>query len=376
MKILYDLSYTQNRDFYSGLYEYGKKVFNEILKKYGNDISILLIKDEKMDQFILDSKCNIIYVDFKYGTKAFWKSVSKILLDFDRVYFPYQLIKNSIKIPNSCELYFTIHDLAQLNLATFSKINKEEKYYYTGKNRFIKYPVKQILRFTGLFKFYLKRNLKKNIKRANKIITISNYSKEQIIKEFKIDSDKIVVSYAPLKLLSSTDAPSINYTNYFLFVSASRYTKNTYRGLKALDEIWDENDQFPQAIVTGALPNCIYDRLKHKEKVISLGYVSEADLEYLYKNANALIFTSLCEGFGSPPLEAMRYGTRVVSSNAMSLKELYSDTLLFNPYDVNDIKNKILAYGTISNDKMIEIFNRVNNKCEEDLSKLVDIIVK
>jgi hypothetical protein len=72
----------------------------------------------------------------------------------------------------------------------------------------------------------------------------------------------------------------------------------------------------------------------------------------------------------------MRYGTRVVSSNAMSLKELYSDTLLFNPYDVNDIKNKILAYGTISNDKMIEIFNRVNNKCEEDLSKLVDIIVK
>lgn len=376
MKLLYDLSYTQNRDFYSGLYEYGKKVFNEILLKHGNNLSVLLIKGEEIDQFILDSKCNIVYVDYKYGTKQFWKKVSEILLDFDRVYFPYQLIKNSLKIPKSCELYFTIHDLAQLNLATFSKINKEEKYYYSGKNKYVKYPVKQILRFTGLFKLYLKRNLKKNIKLATKIITISYYSKEQIIKEFKIDDSKIVVSYAPLKLLSSPDKSTFNYSDYFLFVSASRYTKNTYRGLKALDEIWDENPDFPKAIVTGALPQTIYDRVKHKDKVISLGYVSAADLEYLYKNANALIFTSLCEGFGSPPLEAMRYGTKVVSSNAMSLKELYSDTLLFDPYDVSDIKNKILSYNEITNDKMIEIFNRINNKCEHDLSELVDIIVK
>lgn len=376
MRILYDLSYTQNRDFYSGLYEYGKKVLSEILNNYGNDISILLIKDEKIDDFILNSGCKLVYVEFKYGSSKFWKKVSEILKDYDRVYFPYQLVKNSVKIPNTCELYFTIHDLAQLNLATFSKINKEERFYYSGKNRYIKYPVKQILRFTGLFKFYLKRNLKKNIKNAKKIITISNYSKEQIMKEFKVPEEKIIVSFAPLKLLSSKEKSELDYKDYFLFVSASRYTKNTYRGLQALDNIWDENIDFPKAIVTGKLPQTIYGRIRHKEKVISLGYVSEADLEYLYRNARALIFTSLCEGFGSPPLEAMRYGTRVVSSNAMSLQELYNETLLFDPYDVSDIQNKILSYETISSDKMIEIFNRINNKCESDLSELVNIIVK
>lgn len=376
MKILYDLSYTQDRDFYSGLYEYGKKVFNEILKEYGNNISVLLIRNKAIDQFVFESKCNIIYVDENYGTRAFWKKVSKILFDFDRVYFPYQLVKKSVKVPKNCELYFTIHDLAQLNLATFSKINKEEKYYNSGKNRYIKYPIKQILRITGLFKFYLKTNLKKNIKKVTKIITISEYSKNQIIKEFKVPEDKIVVLYAPLKLLSPKEKSTMTYDNYFLFVSASRYTKNTYRGLQALDLIYDENSEFPGAIVTGELPKTVFDRVKHKEKIISLGYVSEADLEYLYKNANALIFTSLCEGFGSPPLEAMKYGTRVISSNAMSLKELYNETLLFDPYDINDIKDKILSYNEISKEKMIEIFNRINDKCEEDLSKLVDIIVK
>ena len=77
MKILYDLSYTQNRDFYSGLYEYGKKIFSEILKKHGNDITVLLIKGEEIDQFVLDSKCNIVYADYKYGTKAFYTKASK-----------------------------------------------------------------------------------------------------------------------------------------------------------------------------------------------------------------------------------------------------------------------------------------------------------
>ena len=376
MKILYDLSYTQNRNFYSGLYEYGKKVLSEIINKHGNDISILLIKDEKIDDFVLNSGCKLVYVEYKYNSSKFWKRVSEILKDYDRVYFPYQLVTKTVKLPKTCELYFTIHDLAQLDLATFSRINKEEKYYYSGKNRYLKYPVKQVLRFTGLFKYYLKRNLKNNIKHAKKIITISEYSKAQIIKEFKVKEDMIVVSYTPLKLLSSNEVSKFEYKDYFLFVSASRYTKNTYRGLQALDLIWDEDINFPKAIVCGKLPNTIYERVRHKDKVITLGYVSEADLEYLYKNANALIFTSLCEGFGLPPLEAMRYGTRVVSSNAMSLKELYGDTLLFDPYDVNDMKEKILAYKDLSSEKMVEIFNKIANKCESDLNEIVDIIVK
>lgn len=375
MKILYDLSYTQNREFFSGLYEYGKKILSLILEEK-HDVTVILIKGEKVDDFVLKSGCKIEYIEYPYGTKQFWKEVSKRLSNYERVYFPYQLIKEKVKVPKTCELYFTIHDLAQIDLASFSKINKEEKYYYVGKKRYVKYPIKQVLRFFGLIKFYLKHTLKRNIKQASKIITISEYSKSQIMKLFKLEENQIVVCYSPLKLLSTEKESTLDYKNYFLFVSASRYTKNTYRGLRALDLIWDENPDFPNAIVTGALPDVVYNRLKHKDKVKSLGYVDECDLEYLYKNANALIFTSLCEGFGYPPLEAMRYGTKVISSNAMSLKELYSDALLFDPYDVIDIKNKILMYNDLSNEKMIEIFNRISKRCEDDLYKIVDIITK
>ena len=375
MKILYDLSYTQGVSFYSGLYEYGKRIFSEALKE-NRDITLMLIKDEKIDEWIINSNCKIEYINSKKDSKAYWKEISKILEKYDRVYFPYQLIKAKINVPKNCELIFTIHDLAQLELASYGKINKEEKLYYSGTHRYIKYPIKQILRFTGIWKKYLIHILKKNIKKASRIITISNYSKDEIKRYFKIDDSKIDVCYSPLKFLSSDKISSMNYSNYFLFVSASRYTKNTYRGLKALDLIWDENPNFPKAIVTGNLPNTIYDLVRHKENVISLGYVSEEDLEYLYKNANALIFTSLCEGFGSPPLEAMRHSTRVISSDAMSLKELYSEALLFNPYDVLDIKEKILKYEAIDKNKMIEIFNKIENKCQSDLKKLVDIITK
>jgi len=373
MKILYDLSYTQNKSFYSGLYEYGKKIFHTLVQS-GHKVSVLLLKSAEIDSWITDSNIDIELVESPFESKKYWKEIEEILKNYDRVIFPYQLIKGKIRVPSNCELYFTIHDLAQIELAKFGRINKQEKYYHTLKDRLIKYNIKQALRLTGLWWRHIVKVLNKNIKKATKIITISYYSKEQIKKYFKLPDSKIEVCYAPLKHLSCSKESKLTYNNYFLFVSASRYTKNTKRALDALDRIWDKNPSFPSAIITGNLPRGVSKRIKHKEKIELLGYINEEDLEYLYKNAVALIFPSLCEGFGSPPLEAMRYGTRVICSNAMSLKELYSNTLLFDPYDVNDIMDKISKYDSLKKEDMLSIYNEINNKCEKDLKKLIDII--
>jgi len=78
------------------------------------------------------------------------------------------------------------------------------------------------------------------------------------------------------------------------------------------------------------------------ELVLIIKFVNEEELDNLYKNASLLVFPSLCEGFGLPPLEAMKRGVPVVSSNAACLPEILGNAVLyFNPLDVDDIAGKI-----------------------------------
>jgi len=85
------------------------------------------------------------------------------------------------------------------------------------------------------------------------------------------------------------------------------------------------------------------------ELVLITKFVSEEELDNLYKNASLFVFPSLSEGFGLPPLEAMARGVPVVSSNATCLPEILGDAAVyFNPLDVDDMAEKIKK--TLSND--------------------------
>jgi len=78
------------------------------------------------------------------------------------------------------------------------------------------------------------------------------------------------------------------------------------------------------------------------ELILVTDYVSDEELGELYKNASLFIFPSLWEGFGLPPLEAMKRGTVVVSSNAACLPEILGDAAIyFNPLNVDDMALKI-----------------------------------
>lgn len=78
------------------------------------------------------------------------------------------------------------------------------------------------------------------------------------------------------------------------------------------------------------------------ELVLITKFVSEEELDELYKNALLFVFPSLCEGFGLPPLEAMKRGVAVVSSNAACLPEVLGNAVLyFSPLDTDDMADKI-----------------------------------
>jgi glycosyltransferase involved in cell wall biosynthesis len=83
-------------------------------------------------------------------------------------------------------------------------------------------------------------------------------------------------------------------------------------------------------------------RLNLESHVLFTGYVPDEDLPFLYNGADVFVFPSLYEGFGIPPLEAMRCEVPVVASNATSIPEVVgAGALLFDPYNVEDIADKL-----------------------------------
>lgn len=112
-------------------------------------------------------------------------------------------------------------------------------------------------------------------------------------------------------------------TPYILYVGNNYPHKNLKRLKLAFDKLIKEHNL-----------NC---RL-----ILSTDFVSEEKLDILYKNAALFVFPSLCEGFGLPPLEAMKRGVPVVSSNAACLPEILGEAAIyFNPIDIGDMSEKI-----------------------------------
>lgn len=369
MKILYDLSYAQGGKFFSGLYEYGKAIYKELIKE--TEVTLLLLKDEKMDEWIVSSASNIIYLESSKWSKAYYKEIEEVSKGFDILFFPCQLNRGIIK--TEAKLIFTIHDIIENDLAKWGKINKYEHLFLDGIKGKIKYLVKQAFRMLGIKNRQITKLLLKNINSSEKIISVSNYSKNEIVNRYKANPNKIEVCYSPIKVLNKEVEIENKYGEYNFMVSASRYTKNAYRTILALDKLYDEG-YTRTTVIAGNLPNGVRKKIRHKDKYVLLNYVSEEELEALYKNATLFIFPSLAEGFGSPPLEAMKYGTITITSNAMSLKELYSDTIQFNPYNIDDIKNAIVASKDLKRETMLEIVEKISAMQEESLKRAVKII--
>ena len=184
------------------------------------------------------------------------------------------------------------------------------------------------------------------------IITVSNHSKYNMLTFYPDCKKDINVFYSPdvtAKQINPNPEFNINIDfkgiNYFLLICGNRWTKNNLISVQALDELFTERKYIKhKVIITGVNKKSIYyQRIKNKDKFYCFNYVNEDILNGLYKNAFALIYMTLNEGFGYPPLEAMKYKVPVISSPLTSLTEICGDAVLYaDPYSVIEIKNRIL----------------------------------
>jgi len=212
----------------------------------------------------------------------------------------------------------------------------------------------------NFFIYWLKKQAYKlvinhDVKKAEKILTVSLFSREQIISLTAVDPQKVQVIYEAADLPQKgllekyKELDLLKNIPYLLYVGNAYVHKNLERLLQAFKIIYSSGD-LPQLslVLVGAI-DPFFKRLQHlaaemgiNNNVIFPGKVSDAELAWLYQNALAYVFPSLIEGFGLPGLEAMAYGLPVVSSGAGPMPEIYSDAALyFNPEDIVEMAQKI-----------------------------------
>jgi glycosyltransferase involved in cell wall biosynthesis len=203
---------------------------------------------------------------------------------------------------------------------------------------------------------YLKYFFPKFAKKANKIITVSEYSKKDIIQSYKIFEDKIVVAwngasdlFKPLNEIEKIRVKE-KYTDgksYFLFVGALHPRKNLVRLLEAYSKYRaTDNPKYEMVIVGESLwKNSSFeiDVLDSvKNTVHFTGHLPLNELADLMGAASVFTFIPYFEGFGIPLVEAMRCGTSILSGNLTSLPEVAGDAALYcDPFNVDDIFDKM-----------------------------------
>ncbi|MTJ52335.1 glycosyltransferase family 4 protein [Anabaena sp. UHCC 0253] len=201
-------------------------------------------------------------------------------------------------------------------------------------------------------------NLTKNaIKNSEIILTVSENTKKDILHCFDVNPDKIYVTYQPIidnSHLVENETTEINLKKYnlknkkyILFVGTIEPKKNLGRLLTAYSCL----DTDMQLVIVGKKGWLWEDNISQlealfgngfNEKIKLLEYVSKKDLIYLYHGAFCLVFPSLYEGFGLPPLEAMSLGCPVITSNVSSLPEVCGDAAIYvDPYNPDEIRQGI-----------------------------------
>ncbi len=237
----------------------------------------------------------------------------------------FHLPQNGFRIPRikTCKIIVTIHDL-------------------------IPYFLPEMVRPSFLKRFT--REMPEIVERADHILTVSQFSKDDIVKIFGIPPQKISVVYsAPTAAYQPLPkGPIQKYLgeryglkkSYILYAGGLNPRKNVAELIYAYSKVFRELDGFEQLVILGGNGKhteqlkLLVQSLDLEGDVVFPGFVESIDLPLFYNGANLFVYPSLYEGFGLPPIEAMACGVPVITSNVSSIPEIVGDAAIqVNPTD-------------------------------------------
>lgn len=204
--------------------------------------------------------------------------------------------------------------------------------------------------------FYRRINVPRILDKCRRIITVSNFEKENIITKLHIPEQRMAMIYngynewfRPVEDVQGIFRKYIPENGYFFFLGNTDPKKNTERTLVAYSKYLQQSDikcKLLMADLDSDFLNSIITRNgidNIRNHIVMPGYIVNSDLPYIYNQAFAFLYTSLRESFGIPLLESMACGTPVITSNTSSMPEIGGpDAILVNPESSDEIATMML----------------------------------
>jgi glycosyltransferase involved in cell wall biosynthesis len=265
-----------------------------------------------------------------------YPKLDKLLGGVDVFFSPHIFLS---AISRKCPNVITFHDLS---------FEQYSEFYSAGKNY-----------------WHFSMSPKNQAKRANKIIAVSQSTKDDLIKLYNIEPNKIKVVYSGINPVFSIQysvfsIPEIRKKydlpeKYILYLGTLEPRKNIIGLIKAFEKLKtsfkfqspiiaeDKVSSFKLVIAgsKGWLYENIFktaDKSSVKNDIIFTGFIDDKDKPILYGLADLFVYPSFYEGFGFPPLEAMACQTPVITSNFSSIPEAVGDAaIMVNPYNLDEL---------------------------------------
>ena len=326
----------------TGIGTYTARLMENILSIDKENSYLLFWPNDGYD-FLMD-KTNVQVTLFGERNKRFWDETFMPARIAKKDMEVFHLPQNGLGLPKErhCKYIVTLHDLIPYTMPETC-----------GKS-------------------YLERFLNEMpgiLEDADRIITVSNYSKQDIIKFFNIPSEKISVTYlaadSGFKQMRKDKAWNFlkykyNYSgDYILYLGGFSPRKNVEGLIEAFRRVYKELPGHYDLMLLGASKDNHYELKKLvenaglSERVVFGGFVPYDHLPYFYNCATVFVYPSYYEGFGLPPLEAMTCGTPTITSNVTSIPEIVQDgAITIDPNNIDLLTENI--YRVVSDMELRE----------------------
>jgi len=317
-----------------GMGKYIVELVNRVPKKDKRNKYLLYVSRDNRHFFNLSSD----NIEIKEIPRIFSNPFLKIF--WEQCFLPFYIWKNNVDLyhaPGFVLPFFRINKVPFLMTVADMTFFSHPQHHKTIKN------------------IYFKHMIPFSLKKAEKVITISENTKKDVIEQTntvpsKIKSILLGVDKIFLDKKNSRDKKVLDKYNikkpYILFVGMLEPRKNIKGLIEAFYLVQNKHDN--DLIIVGKKGWMYQDifklvkKLKLEGEVIFTGYLPDEDLPSLYSNATCFVYPSFYEGFGIPIVEAMACGCPVITSNNSSMREVAGEAaILVNPYNVEEIKDAI-----------------------------------
>ncbi len=337
IKFAVDLLWVKHNQI-GGVESYVRNLLDGMLKIQEDfNIYLLVSKDNygSFKHYGEDVRCSLIRCNVDSNSSS--KSILWINLHLDKLLSEIDI--DFCFVPNSRKPLFsskkhkyvcTIHDLQALHFPEY---------------------------FSRIRAAYLRLNWYFLVKSSYKLIAISEYVKKDILEQYRIDETKVAVIYNPISSLDNAEPFSqiaekygIQKYGYYYTVSSLLRHKNTLTLLKMMNVLVNERKVKDIKLLISGIKG---DHFNYLEKYIKsnnlgeycvfTGFVSNSERNALMKYSEYFLFPSIFEGFGMPVIEALRLGTKVITTKCASLEEVSESKAIYvdNPFDENEWIQKI-----------------------------------